>query len=245
MKDSLPIHPRARKLFQPFLDDVRAVFGPALHSVHLTGSVVTGDYAPDTAEIESLILLTDLDLARLEALAPLGTRYGRQGIAVPLVLTPEIISHSLDVFPVEYLELKFVHQTVHGDDLPATLEIDRADLRTQCERELRVRSIGLRQAYIAAAGDREKLARALRQAAANTLPVFRALIYLFAGTPPLPAAAVAATLGARAGVGADVFVRIMDIGGSGRKPAGDMLNRLFEDAHAVLTSLVRQVDALV
>ena len=38
---------------------------------------------------------------------------------------------------MEFLNFKLVHHTLYGEDLLAGLEIDKKDLRLQCERELK------------------------------------------------------------------------------------------------------------
>ena len=68
-------------------------------------------------------------------------------------MTPEYIRTSLDVFPVEFLNFKLIHATVFGEDIFESLEINRMDLRRQCERELKVKLVSLRQGYISSLGD--------------------------------------------------------------------------------------------
>jgi hypothetical protein len=58
-----------------------------------------------------------MDLKFLKFLAPLGKKFGRKRIAAPLIMTPEYIDTSLDVFPIEFFNIQQLHLTVYGDDI--------------------------------------------------------------------------------------------------------------------------------
>ena len=125
---------------------------PVIHSIDLVGSVLTEDYFEKVSDINSIIVLQKMDLAFLDILAPLGRKYGKQGIAVPFIMDPGYIQSSLKVFPIEFLNFKLVHHTIYGDDLLAGLEINRGELRRQCEREIKGKLIWLQKSYVSAMG---------------------------------------------------------------------------------------------
>ena len=155
------LSPAVRAKAAPFLEDLARVAGADLHSLHVVGSAVTPDWVEGRSDVNTLLVLREMDLAVLEAIGPLGKRHRRTGIAPPLVMDTAYIAGSLDVFPMEFLELRLIHETVAGEDLLAGLEIGRADLRHQCEREVRSRLVGLRQAYLRSLGEPKALAEAL------------------------------------------------------------------------------------
>ena len=140
--------PAVRAKAAPLLEELAGIAGAGLHSLYVVGSAVTPDWVEGRSDVNTLLVLRQMDLAVLEAIGPLGKRHHRTGIAPPLVMDREYLAGSLDVFPMEFLELRLIHETVAGEDLLARLEIGRADLRHQCEREVRSRLVGLRQAYL-------------------------------------------------------------------------------------------------
>ena len=142
--------------FKPFLDKVLEQHQDLIHSVHIVGSALTQDFDHKASDINSVIVLKKMDLKFLEFLAPLGKKFGRKRIAAPLIMTPEYIDTSLDVFPIEFFNIQQLHLTIYGDDNWLDLNIKKSDLRRQCEQELKVRHIGLRQGYVSAAGDQKK-----------------------------------------------------------------------------------------
>jgi len=146
--NDLNIKDEALTKFKPFLDIVLDKYKDKIHSIHITGSALTDDFSSGASDINSIIVLNKMDLKFLEDFAPLGKKFGKKQISSPLIMTPDYITSSLDVFPVEFLTIKLLHKTVFGEDIFNDLEINSSDLRYQCERELKVKLIGLRQGYL-------------------------------------------------------------------------------------------------
>ena len=166
-------------LFKLFLNEALAEYQQPLHSVYITGSLLTADFDSKLSDINSVFVLKQMDLQFLSMLAPLGKKYGKKGIAAPLIMTPAYIKSSLDVFPIEFLNMKLLHHTVLGEDVLRDIEIKRTDLRYQCERELKVKLIGLRQAYIRSAGDPKALSENMISSIPAYIPLFRTQLTTF------------------------------------------------------------------
>jgi hypothetical protein len=149
-----------------------------LHSFYVVGGALTEDFDEKTSEINSVIVLQDMDLAFIEYLAPLGRVYKKKGVAAPLIMTPAYISSSLDVFPIEFHEFRLIHEAIFGEDLFVGLDIEAAHLRLQCEREIKTKLIGLRQGYISSLGDKRLLSEGLAESIAGMIPLFRAVLRL-------------------------------------------------------------------
>ena len=128
----------AAERFKPFQDEILKSHKDNIHSIAITGSALTDDFDPEKSDVNSVLVLNKMDLGFLEVLASFGKTYGKKGISAPLIMTPEYIKHSLDVFPIEFLNIKLLHETLFGEDLFQHLLIERKDLRLQCERELKV-----------------------------------------------------------------------------------------------------------
>jgi len=143
MTDPKLKHVAAEK-FKPFQEDILSRYPDNIHSITIIGSSLTDDFDSENSDINSVFVLHRMDLKFLELLAPLGKKYRKKKVAAPLIMTREYIDKSLDVFPLEFMNIKLLHKTVLGDDLFQGLEIDISDLRLQCERELKVTLIGLR-----------------------------------------------------------------------------------------------------
>ncbi len=138
---------------------------------------MTEDYLDKISDINSIIMLQESDFAFLDTLAPLGKRYRQKGLAVPLIMDPVYIQRSVEAFPIEFLSFKLVHHALYGEDLLAGLEINRQELKYQCDRELKGRIVWLQKNYVSAMGDRKALAADIVSHMDGYLPILRGILH--------------------------------------------------------------------
>jgi len=139
---------------------VEEVAGDSLKGLTLFGRIVGPSFDPTRSTARNVMVTERADLGMLRRLSEHGLRLGRVGIAAPLVMTPEYIEASCDTFPLEFIEIKQRRLTLRGEDFFGDLSFKDGDVRLQCERELKVLLIGLRQGLLSAAG-REKFIEAV------------------------------------------------------------------------------------
>ncbi len=236
MADST-LNDAAAERFKPFQDEILKSHKDSIHSITITGSSLTDDFDREKSDVNSVLVLNKMDLGLLEVLASLGKRYGKKGISAPLIMTPEYIMHSLDVFPVEFLNIKLLHETLFGEDLFQNIEIYRKDLRLQCERELKVRLIGLRQGYIASMGDAKILSDLFINTISGYIPLFRGMILILGKEPPLRNEKVLEVLESVSGVDTQVFKTVLKQKRQKTKMAISHLNVIFKDYYAAVEKL--------
>ena len=236
--------PAVRAKAAPFLEELAKLAGPDLHSLHLVGSAVTPDWSAGRSDINTLLVLWEMDLAVLESIAPLGQRFKKSGVAPPLVLELRYMNSSLDVFPMEFLEMRLIHETVLGEDVLASMKIDRGDLRHQCEREIKSRLVGLRQAYLRALGEPKALAEALLRFLSGYQPLARGILMLLGKQPPQRREEAFAALAAATGPDAAVFAEMLAVKEGRVKPDAAQVRDLFERCHRATERLGRVVDDL-
>jgi hypothetical protein len=223
--------------FKPFQDDILNRYKNNIHSITITGSAVTEDFIPGKSDVNSVFVLTEMDLKFLELLAPLGKKYSKKRIAAPLVMTPEYIRNSLDVFPLEFLNIKLLHKTIWGEDLFENLAINRAHLRLQCERELKVRLIGLRQGYISCLGNSKMLMDMFIQSFSGYIPLFKGIILLLGKEPPVTNPHVLTVLEEVSHINTSVFNTVLTQKKQKAKLMMDQLNTIFQDYYSAIEKL--------
>jgi len=236
------LSPGVRAKAAPFLEELVKTVGPAAHSLHLVGSAVTPDWDPGRSDINTLLVLREMDLTALESIAPLGQRFKGSGIAPPLVMDEGYIRSSLDVFPMEFLEMRLIHETVLGEDILARIAIDPGDLRHQCEREIKSRLVGLRQGYLRALGEPKALNETLVRFLSGYQPLARGILVLLGKEPPLRRGEAFAALAAVVGQEAGVFVEMLAVKEGRVKPAAAGVRDLFERCHEATERLGRIID---
>ena len=238
------INDNAEAKFKPFLDVVLNNYKDKIHSIHIIGSALTEDFNAKTSDINSILVLKKFDLKFLEDFAPLGKKFGKKQISSPLIMTPEYVSSSLDVFPIEFLTIKILHKTIFGEDVFNDLEIKKSDLRHQCERELKVKLIGIRQGYLSSSGNKKLIAEGFITSFSGYIPLFRALILLLEKEPPRQNKEVLTTLQDVSGINTDVFKIILNAKKEGTKLPVETLNTIFEDYYQVIEKLGYITDAI-
>jgi hypothetical protein len=149
-----------------------------LRGVSVVGSALTDDFQPDASDINTVVLLDRHDATTLNEVASLARPLSRQRLSPPLLMTPFYIERSRDVFGVEFLDFQLTHQTILGADPFDTIHVEKADVRLQCERELKAMLVRMRQGYVAAAGDKGLVQDILISTAKGLAPLARAMLWL-------------------------------------------------------------------
>jgi predicted nucleotidyltransferase len=214
-----------------------------VHSVYVTGSAVTPDFRESTSDVNSLIVLNDLHFEFFKFLAPLGKKFKSKGIAAPLVMTPSYIQDSLDVFPMEFLELRLIHKTALGPDIVQNLEIDPVLLRLQCEREIKTRLIGLWNGYISSTGETDMIAQLLYRSIKGCMPLFRSIVFLLGKLPPIKKMDVIGAISDNTGIDKDILIKALLLKESPIKNREELLS-LFERYYGNLETVAGMVNAL-
>ncbi|MFQ5463683.1 MAG: hypothetical protein ACE5E5_13790 [Phycisphaerae bacterium] len=172
------IPPALRERLAPYVSLAQELAGSDLISLAVYGTSADDAVDAKRSAIGNVMVLRQVDLILLQKLASHGAKLGKALIRAPLIMTPEYIESSLDTFPLELIEIHQTRLTVFGEDCFAELTFKDADVRLQCERELKTMLIGLRQGLLAAAG-RSKALRAIEAGAADALGrTLRGLLWL-------------------------------------------------------------------
>ncbi|MFA5879299.1 MAG: hypothetical protein WC860_03905 [Candidatus Margulisiibacteriota bacterium] len=98
-----------------------------------------------------LIILKEIDLGQLNKFI-VGLQKINKSIKniafTPKIFTFDELKNSLDVFPIEFLELKENSVLLNGEDTLKQLIVNNKNLRTECEFYLRSHLLKLREAYL-------------------------------------------------------------------------------------------------
>ncbi len=226
----------------PFFEPVIDAAGDLLRSIAVVGSAVTPDYRPGVSDVNSVFVLDRIDVDFLDDLANLGKSAGKKGIAIPLLMTPLYIKRSLDVFPLEFLEFRYAHVTVFGDDYLADLAIGKDHVRLAAERELKSLAINLRRGYLSCLGRQRHLAALLVSSLNSVVPVLRGILFL-KDAPPLPTKAeIIARAAAVLSFDAAPFEKILSLRDVKPRYDWQYLQETYKGLYDVVQILIEQVD---
>jgi hypothetical protein len=220
-----------------------AALGPRLESVVLYGSAARGDFHAGKSDLNLVVVVADeLDPRTLEALSAPCHAWVKKGHALPRLLTRAILADSLDVFPIEALDIRTHHVVLHGGDPFAGVRVGVEALRLQCEREFREKLMRLREGYLEAHGSSRDLARLLTGSYTTFLALFRAGLHLVGATPATAGGEVVAAFCARAGLDPAPFEAIDRLRRGAASPGLDM-KTVFSAYYEQLTRAAGVLDA--
>ncbi len=229
----------------PFFEEIHgSAHAGNLHSFYVVGSALAPDFDGKDLEINSVIVLKDMDLGFVEYLAPLGKVYKKKGVAAPLIMTPAYIASSLDVFPIEFHEFRLIHETIFGEDLFAGLEIEAAHLRLQCEREIKTKLIGLRQGYISSLGDKRLLSEGLAESITGMVPLFRAVLTLLGRDASGGSLGVIRAFEGEINITTGIFEKMLKLGQKQISLSAVELTSSFEEYYKATEKAARRIDEL-
>ncbi len=156
-----------------------------IRAILLYGSAAAGDHVAGRSDYNVLVVLEEMDLGVLRAMAPVSRRWQRAGNPAPLLFTAERLRRAADVFAIEIRDMQDRHRVLYGDDSVLDIPVAPPNLRRELERELEANLVRLRQRYVLVA-DRPKAVWALIE---ESLPTFlvlaRAALRLY--EEPVPA----------------------------------------------------------
>jgi hypothetical protein len=122
------------------------------------------------------------------------------------------------------------------------MAIKRDDLRHQCEREVKIKLIGLRQGYLSSMGNARTLSENFSASITGHIPLFRGVIELKGGTPPLPAHQVIDALSQSTGVDCSAFREVLSAKKDGFKKVN--LDTLFERYYHATEKIKKAIDEI-
>ncbi len=128
--------------------------------------------------IKLVVILRELPLDILRKNLKLVRAGVRRSIPAPLFLTQEHIVSSADVFPIEFITMKAFHTLIFGRDILSHVVIDDANLRLQCEQELKGKLIHLRQSYLERGLSNKDMKILIRDSFRSFVPIFRCMLLL-------------------------------------------------------------------
>jgi hypothetical protein len=194
--------------------ELGAALGSELRSVVLYGSAETVDFRPDRSDLNFAAVAEPITYGHLQRVAQWYARWRSERVAAPLLLAPSDLTRSLDVFPLEMLDIQERHRILIGDDLFTSIVVAPANVRLECEREAKGKLVRLRALYLELAGSPVEIRELMLDSRKTFLHVMRGLAFLRGVAWEPRETAVVATFTQLFGVTMPVFATLT----SGRDP---------------------------
>jgi len=153
-------------------------WGDKLKSAYVYGSVARGDWDKKNSDINLLLILDHNDYKDWPIATEKNKKLVKKGFSTPLLLTENYINSSLDVYPIEFLDMKLFHDTIYGQDLLDGLTISKDHLRLQAEREIKGKWVQLRQAAIERSNDTSAMRELLLMSLNTWVSVLQSILFI-------------------------------------------------------------------
>lgn len=175
--EGLKIPDKSKKILEDFIQRLKDIYKEDLLSLILYGSASSGEFVNRHSNLNLLVVLKNITLEQLKKVSGLVSRYRFRTIS-PLFLTENYIQSSLDIFPIEFLDMQENYLVLYGKDILQDINIDTRNLRFQCEQELKSKLINLRQLYVRINKDKLALRVLLFKSITSVLHILRNVLRL-------------------------------------------------------------------
>jgi hypothetical protein len=200
-----------REKFADLSARLREAEGENLLAIIAYGSALTAPGGAKRSDYEWLIVLRRFNAVDLRRVGPVIQSLVEAGYALPSFFSEQELRDSLDVFPIEFRQMKRTYEVIDGQDVLANLEASPANLRRQVEYELRAKMLRLRSLFLPASRSAERLQRLMTDSVGSFVHVLRPILELLGEDPPIERRAAAARLGVRLGLDLDPILRILTL----------------------------------
>ncbi len=231
------LHASVRADVEAYCRRLVAALGTSIKSISVYGSATGPDYIPTKSNVNIVVVLETLGAESLTRTLDVVDMGRKRKIVPPLLVTQEYVRSSLDVFPIEYLEIKDSQVVIYGDDFFSGIEVGRDYLRLECESQLRAAVLRTRQAYLELGKKKRGPEQVLHTSVTSLIPVFRAMLRLKGTEVPRRKIEAVEAVEKVFGFDTKTFAAIL------RDKAGD--ERIDgKDAHRVLAEYIDAVEGL-
>lgn len=215
-----------------------------LVSVIVYGSAIAAPGNANKSDFQLAIVTRQITAASLRHISSAVQWFTAQGYSLPVFFTAGEFKASLDVFPIEFRQMKRAYRVLHGEDLLANAEISPTNLRLETESELRGKLMRLRSLSIPASGTPSGLTKLMTESVVSFVRFLRPMLELMGEEPPLGRLATVKRIGERLKIDTSSLTRVLHL----RDEPKDLMvieaQDLFASYLNCLTHIVEAVDKL-
>ena len=199
---------------------------------------------PGRSNINVAVLVREIDPAFLKKCLTHAAGGFKKRIVAPLLLTHKYIDSSLDVFPVEFLDIRETCLVLVGSDPFADVDLSNSSLRLECEQQLKGALLRIRQAYLELGLAHRGIERVMSESLNSLIPVFRAMLVFKGEQPPRRKQEIIGSVCRVFGIASDVFVQVLRFKLEMRRVPPETEEKILRDYIKNVEVLAQLVDAL-
>ena len=239
------MNPRDQRAIDRTVSELADIYQDQLIAVVVYGEAASASYRPRRSPLTLAVVLRELTPAGLRRMRPRLRAWQRRRIPIPLVMDPLYIASSLDVFPLEFLDIADQRRLLWGAQDPfASLDIDSEHLRLEVEGQMRGKMLHLWEAYLQAGRSKRRLKRMLLATPPDFELIMHGMLYLHGDPRPDEAQALLTKVESVFDLQLPTFKLLEEVRGGGARLSSSELEEIFEAYLAEVRALVRVADSL-
>ncbi len=234
-----------KEIFPAITQELKEIYKEDLLSIVLYGSAATPEYKPGKSDINLMVVLTEEGIHNLDLAFGFVAKWNKRSVAVPLFLTEAYIMASLDVYPLEYMNMQSSYVMVHGPDPLKELTFDPQWVRLQCEREVKGKLVLLREGFLASQGRPAILKQLISDSLVSLAAIFEGLLFLKGLSSEKGKRSKTKAICGAYGLDWPIFNRLFDIREGISNPGKRELTEIFKSYLGQVRLLAQKVDQMV
>ncbi len=227
---------------QELTDKLRDAYGENLASVILYGSAADGEYHKGLSDYNIIIVLKNLAPVELAKPNAILKKWVKAGNPPPIFFSPEIISGSADVFPIEFFDIIERRKVLFGSDPFKEVKIDPKNLRHQCEHELRSKLMTLHSRVALIADQPKELIRLILESSSSFFAAFGGILRLAGARPKPSKKELAEQITKLTGIDTSIFMEVVEVREGSKIWRKEEALEKFEQYLTSIESVVKYVD---
>lgn len=126
-----------------------------------------------------VVILPDDSIEEIVKAHRIVKEISRKRIEPPLIISPHYIAHSLDSFPLEFLNIKTDYYNIYSKtDIFKDLQFEHSYIRLEMERELKSKELLIKMTVLDYYGDAKILKKLITVSVKSIEPILKGLLYL-------------------------------------------------------------------
>jgi predicted nucleotidyltransferase len=235
---------QAEKQITDFVERLKQEAGANLECVALFGSAASGEFHADYSDINILCVVRELSAPLLAILAPAINAWTRNKFPAPLIFSHTELERSADVFAIEMLDIRQRHRILYGEDIFTGMNVPMDLHRIQLEHSLRTKLLTLRQSYVQAVGDDNRVRRLMLDSVSTFSTLFRHTLIAMGEQPAPTKADNIRKLAERTKFDPGIFLQLLQVRERTAKENGIEAAAGFAKYLDGINTVVQAVDAL-
>jgi len=201
----------AEEKINEFVSRLKQAAGDNVLSVVLYGSAAEGEFHPEYSDLNLLCVLKDTSFAALSKIAGAVDWWRKRKHHPPLVLAPQELKDTADVFSIEFVDMKQRHRVLYGEDVLHNLDVPMHLHRSQLEYELHEKLFLLRQHILVAGSGEKDLWEVMLNSLTSFTTLFRHVLIEFGEQGRKHSRGAVEELALRLNFDSSAFVQLMDV----------------------------------